>query len=107
MPKSSSILNHFKREHSKDEEPESSAKRHKRNEETSLISALTLNSATKFLIDPPDFNIEYSGVKGRIVEKDPGLNLVIYKPFLSKSCARTLYKYLLSSLPWYRVSPSF
>ena len=108
MPKSASasILNHFKRVRNEEETDRESPKRQKLADEISLTAndEGQNDKSPKFVITPPDFNIEYSGIKGRLVKKDPGLDLVIFKPFLSKACAKTLYRYLLWSLPWYKVS---
>ena len=102
---SSSILNHFKRVRSNDGS-EMSSKRQK-HEETDRSSTDGLQQphgiSTKFVIPPPDFDIDYSGSSGRIINKNPDLDLVLFKPFLSKSSAKALYGYLLSSLPWYKV----
>lgn len=100
---SSSILNNFKRVRRNDES-ETSSKRQKHEEtDRSSTDRQPQKAITKFAIPPPDFNIDYSGSPGRIIKKDPDLDLVLFKPFLSKSSAKALYRYLLSSLPWYKV----
>jgi hypothetical protein len=106
MPRSSPfLLNHFKRKN-EEKDTEGNAKRQK----SSLVSpankpqSSNANDDFKFEIAPPDFQLETSGIAGRAIKKNPNLDLILFNPFLSKSSARTLYKYLLASLPWYKVS---
>jgi hypothetical protein len=105
MSKSSpSILNHFKRK-GDENEAESFPKRQKAAEAISAPKSIakSLTGDFKFNILPPDFNLEWSNIPGREIKKKPDLDLVLFKPFLSKPCAKLLYKYLLASLPWYKV----
>jgi hypothetical protein len=103
---SSSILNHFKRK-AEVNPPASSPKRQKIIEpSTSVASKPTsklLKGDFKFTITPPYFDLETSQIPGREIKKKPDLDLVLFKPFLSKPCAEQLYKYLLEALPWYKV----
>jgi hypothetical protein len=106
MSKSSpSILNHFKRKE-QENDPESSPKRQKKAEPISAPNRISkpLNGDFKFDISPHDFDLEISNIPRREIKKKPDLDLVLFKPFLPKPCAKLLYKYLLASLPWYKVS---
>jgi len=95
MSNSPSGLAHSKRKQEDGEQPDTSQKRIKTSSDN--------NTEFKFKISPPDFELELSNVLGRGMKKNPDLDLVIFKPFLSKSSAKSLYQYLLNSLPWYKV----
>jgi len=106
MSSKTSILNHFKRKATDQAAPEvSPAKRLKVPPPVAKPRAASTPAKGEFVfqIQDPDFDIERSDVPGREIRKNPDLDLVLFKPFLTKSCARTLYKYLLTSLPWYKV----
>src|SRR5271170_5688425 len=92
-----SILNHFKRKQDDKEIVDVSNKRLKPVQSPKARST-SFNSDFKFQIPPPGFGLETSQNPGRAVKKNPDLDLVLFKPFLSKSCATALYKYLLASL---------
>ncbi|KAJ3032010.1 hypothetical protein HK097_005391, partial [Rhizophlyctis rosea] len=56
-------------------------------------------------IPPPTFSIP-AGISphpARPIKKKPDLDLLYFKPFLTPSFSKTLYNYLLDSLPWHRV----
>jgi alkylated DNA repair dioxygenase AlkB len=101
---SSSILNHFKRK-GQENDPESSPKRQKMAEPISAPKLISepRKGDFKFNISPPNFDLEIFHIPGREIKKKPDLDLVLFKPFLLKPCAKQLYKYLLESLPWYKV----
>jgi alkylated DNA repair dioxygenase AlkB len=103
---SSSILNHFKRK-AEVNPPDSSPKRQKIIEPSISVApkptSKPLKGDLKFTITPPDFDLETSQIPGREIKKKPDLDLILFKPFLSKPCAKQLYKYLLEALPWYKV----
>ncbi|KAI9103260.1 hypothetical protein DFS34DRAFT_642108 [Phlyctochytrium arcticum] len=57
----------------------------------------------------PDFDLAAgfkNQIPGRNIKKNPGLDLVLYKPFIARPTSRHLYKYLLGCLPWHRVQYS-
>ncbi|KAI8917701.1 hypothetical protein DFJ77DRAFT_536148 [Powellomyces hirtus] len=39
----------------------------------------------------------------RAIDKSPGLDLVLYKPFIPRPTSTKLFNYLLEALPWHRV----
>ncbi|KAJ3043827.1 Alpha-ketoglutarate-dependent dioxygenase alkB 2 [Rhizophlyctis rosea] len=56
-------------------------------------------------VPAPTFSIP-SGVSPRpplTIKKKPDLDLLYFKPFLTPAFSKTLYTYLLQSLPWHRV----
>lgn len=67
--------------------------------------ALAHNDAGVFAIAPPAFDISsaFTQRAPRVIKKDPDLDLVLFKPFMSAAGRTALYRYLLEELPWYRV----
>jgi hypothetical protein len=100
-----SILNHFKRKVEDDGVAESPNKRVNISAEVGIKPRTSVqNGEFRFVIEPPKFNLEFSKKPGREMKKKPHLDLVVFKPFLTQNSARLLYKYLLDSLPWYKVT---
>ena len=111
MSSTSSILNHFKRKATDHENGNSdtSPKRQKGTSRTPPTAiqppSISLKGDFLFQIRPPGFELERSTIPGQEIRKSPDLDLVLFKPFLTNNSAKTLYKYLLTSLPWYKVLP--
>lgn len=78
------------------------------------MNAFAKTSASKLLMSPtwpiipalPSFDVAsaFSNVEGKMIKKEPGLDLLYFKPFLKAPVRQTLFKYLLEEFPWYRVS---
>jgi hypothetical protein len=108
MSSTSSISNYFKRkaiDENTTADPTSPSKRLKVPSPVAPKSTSIPAKPGEFIFEilAPDFELERSDVPGREIRKKPDLDLLLFKPFLTKSCAKTLYKYLLTSLPWYKV----
>jgi hypothetical protein len=100
-----SILNQFKRKLEDDGAAEAPDKRVNISADVGVKPTTSgQNGEFRFLIEPPKFSLEFSKKPGREVKKKPDLDLVVFKPFLTQNSARLLYKYLLDSLPWYKVT---
>jgi hypothetical protein len=102
-----SILNHFKRKLEDEGAAEAPSKRAHTSAKNDVKPPTphVQNKEFRFVIEPPDFDLEVSKKPGREVKKKPDLDLVVFKPFLAHNSAKVLYKYLLDSLPWYKVLP--
>ena len=108
MSSTSSISNYFKRKVIDENTTADSTSPTKRLKVPSPVIPKSTSTPAKpgefiFEISAPEFELERSDVPGREIRKKPDLDLLLFKPFLTNPCAKTLYKYLLTSLPWYKV----
>ena len=53
---------------------------------------------------PDTLRLKYGTSPKMILKPEFGLDLLYFKRFIDPSCSRHLVKYLLDSMPWYRVS---